>query len=131
MSIRDFAAKFVEAEDAAFQVGDFAALSKIEDANVIYHMGVPLGDIVGHEAHKRDILGTRQACSDVKQEWRYLAGDGDLFAMGYRASGRFTGQKPGFPTPIGKSFTNDYLFVLRLDNQKIVEVWAKGTMAIT
>ena len=131
MSIKDFAAEFVKAEDAAFQQGDFAALSKIEDANVVYHMGMPLGDFVGQEAHKNDIIGSRQACSDLKQEWRYLAGDGNLFAMGYKASGRFTGEKPGFPTPIGKSFATDYLFLLRVENQKIVEVWAHGTMALT
>ena len=130
MSIKDFADKFVEAEDAAFQRGDFGALSKLEHANVVYHMGIPLGDIAGHEAHKQDILGSRQACSDIKQDWKYLAGDGNLFAMSYKASGRFTAEKPGFPTPIGKSFANDYLFVLRLEAQKIVEVWAHGTMAI-
>ena len=45
--------------------------------------------------------------------------------------GRFTAEKPGFPTPIGKSFANDYLFVLRLENENIVEVWAHGAMALT
>jgi hypothetical protein len=49
MSIKDLAAQFVKAEDAAFQKGDFATLSKIEDANVVYHMGPPFGDMVGHE----------------------------------------------------------------------------------
>jgi predicted ester cyclase len=130
MDIKEFAEKFAKAEDDAFQKGDFAALSKLEDPNVIYHMG-PLGDIVGHEAHKKDIMGTRQACSDLKQEWKYLTGEGNLFAMDYKASARFTGEKPGFPIPIGKKISNAYLFVIRLNNGKISEAWAGGNMTIS
>jgi hypothetical protein len=76
-------------------------------------------------------LSARKSSTDIKQEWGFLAGDGGLFAMSYKATGRFVADMPGFPPMTGKSFANDYLFVLRLENQKIVEVWAHGTMAIT
>jgi len=131
MSIGDFAAKFVEAEDAAFQRGDFNALSKIEDPNVVMHMGPPFGDMIGHEAHKQYILGARNASNDFKQEWKLLAGNENLFAMSYRATGRFVADMPGLPPTAGKGFNNDYLFVIRLENERVVEVWARGTMALT
>ncbi len=131
MSIEDFAAKFVEAEDAAFQKGDFSPLSKIEDPNVVMHMGPPFGDMLGHEAHKQYVISARKSSTDVKQDWGFLAGDGNLFAMSYKATGRLVADMPGLPPMAGKSFANDYLWVLRVENQKIVEVWAHGTMAIS
>ena len=74
MTIKDFAAQFVKAEDAAFQKGDFSALSKIEDPNVVMHLGPPFGDMFGHEAHKQYIIGARKASNDFKQDWKFLAG---------------------------------------------------------
>ncbi len=130
MNIKDFAEKFIKAEDEAFQKGDFTALSKLEDPNVIYHMSA-LGEMKGHEAHKQDIMGTRQACSDIKQEWKYLAGDGNLFAISYNSRSRITGEKPGFPVPIGKVVAYDALFVFRVKNNRVNEVWANGTLAIS
>jgi hypothetical protein len=130
MDIKEFAGKFVKAEEDAFQRGDFTALSQLEDPNVVYHMG-PLGEIVGHEAHKRDIMGSRQASSDIKQEWKYLTGEGNLFAMTYKSSARFTAEKPGFPTPIGKKLATDFLFVIRVNNGKVSEVWAGGNFTIS
>ena len=131
MNIEEFAQKFIKAEDEAFQEGNFDALSKIEDPNVVYHMGALLGDMVGHEAHKQDILGTRQAVSNLKQEWKYLTGEGNLFALSYKSSGRFTSEKPGFPTPIGKIIATDILFVFRVKNDKLVEAWANGSYTIS
>jgi len=130
MSIKDFAEKFIKAEEKAFQHGNFDALKKLEDPNVIYHVP-PLPDMVGHEAHKQDIMGTRQAVSGLKQEWKYLTGEGNLFALSYKSSGRITGEKPGFPMPIGKDISTSYLFVLRVKKGKLVEAWANGSFTVT
>ena len=130
MDIKEFAEKFIKAEDEAFQNGNFEPLSKLEDPNVVYHIP-PLPDMVGHEAHKQDIVGSREAVSGLKQEWKYLTGEGNIFVLSYKSSGRVTGEKPGFPMPIGKNIASDYLFVLRVKDGKIVEVWAKGSMAIS
>jgi hypothetical protein len=129
MNIKDFAEKFIKAEEEAFQKGNFDALAKLEDPKVVYHIP-PLPDMVGHEAHKQDIMGTRQAESDLKQEFKYLAGDGNLFAILYKSSSRITGEKPGFPMPIGKNISTDYLFVCQVKKGKLVEAWAKGSFTI-
>jgi predicted ester cyclase len=129
MNIKEFAEKFIEAENQAFQQGNFDALEKLEDPNVVYHMG-SLGDMVGHEAHKQDIIGTRQACSDVKQEWKYLTGEGNLFALSYKSNAKFIAEKPGLPIPVGKKIATDYLFLLRIKNNRIIEAWANGSINI-
>ncbi len=125
MDTKDFADKYVRAEDNAFQKGDFTALSKLKDPNIVYHMGL-LGDTVGHEAHKQDILGTRQACSGIKQEWKYLEGEGNLYVMDYKSFARITGEKPGIPVPIGKKLSTACLFLIRVANGMIKEAWAGG-----
>lgn len=130
MNIKDFAEKYIKAEEDAFQKGDFTALAKLEDANVVYHIP-PLPDMVGHEAHKQDIMGTRQAATDVHQEFKYLAGDGNVFALAYKSSARMIAEKPGFPIPIGKKIAGAYIFVYRLEKGKVKEAWANGTFTVS
>ena len=131
MSTKDIAEKYYRAEDNAFQKGDFNSLSKVEDTNVVWHMGPPIGDIVGHEAHKQYILNIRKAAVDIKQEWKYLAGDGNLFACTYKSSSRLVAEIPGLPIPVGKTINADSLMVMRLQNEKVVEVWSHATMALS
>ena len=130
MNIEEFAQKFFEAENQAFQQGNFDALEKPEDPNVIYHVP-PLPDMVGHEAHKQDIMGTRQAVSDLKQEWQYLTGEGNIFAISYKSGGQITGEKPGFPIPIGTKIATNYLFVFRVKDGRVIEVWANGNYTVS
>ena len=95
MNTKDFAEKVIKAEDEAWQKGNFEPLKALEAPNAVYHM--PLGgpDMVGHEAHKQSIIGARQSWSDIKQEWQYLTGEGNLYAVSLKMSYRITGQKPG------------------------------------
>jgi predicted ester cyclase len=125
MDIKKFAEKFIEAENDAFQKGDFNALAKLEDPNVVYHTS-SFGDLVGHEAHKQNIMSRPQFASDIKQEWKYLTGEGNLFALSYRARYISIGNLPGLP-PAGKEYYRDALFLFRLKNGKIVEVWNNGS----
>jgi predicted ester cyclase len=125
MNIKDFAEKFIKAEDDAFQKGNFEPLKALEDPNVVYHMPWG-GDLVGHEGHKQNIMDGRQAFSDVKQEWKYLTGEGNLFAVSVKERLISKGNTPGMP-PAGKEVTTDSLFLLRLKHGKIVEVWNKGS----
>jgi len=128
MSIKDFAEKFIKAENEAWQKGNCDALEKLEDPNVIYHDMIQGQEVVGFEAHKQYILGGRQMVSGLRQEWKYLTGEGNLLALSYKASGMFTGQVPGLPPPTGKEITSHSLFLIRLDKGKIVEAWYDGTM---
>lgn len=130
MNIKEFAEKFIKAEDEAWLNGNFDALEKMEDSKVVYYMPPPMPDVVGFEAHKQYILGNRQLSSGLRQEWHYLTGEGNLFALSYKATGQFTGQVPGLPPTVGKNFINNFLFLLRLNKGKVVEVWANGNMTI-
>ena len=96
MSIKDFADKFIKAENEAFQRGKFGALKALEDPNVVYHMST-FGDLVGHEAHKQNIMSWPQWFSDIKQEWHYLVGEGNLFALSYKARYISKGNIPNNP----------------------------------
>jgi ketosteroid isomerase-like protein len=131
MNIKSFAEKVIKAEEEAFQKGNFEPLKALEDPNVVYHMLMGLPDMVGHEAHKQDIIGTRQSSADIKQEWQYLTGDGDLLALSYKSSARLIAEKPGLPIPVGKSISTNYLWVLRTKKGKLVEARANGSFAVS
>jgi predicted ester cyclase len=124
MDIKAFAEKFIKAEDEAFQKGG-TALAKLEDPNVVYHMS-SFGDLVGHEAHKQNIINSHQLASDIKQEWKYLTGECNLFALSYQARYTSKGNIPGWP-PAGKEASRDALFLFRLLHGRIVEVWNNGS----
>ena len=125
MDIKEFAEKYIKAEEDAFQKGDFTALEELEDPNVVYHMS-SFGDLVGHEGHKQNIMSSHQLASDIKQEWKYLTGEGNLFALSYKARYISKGNIPGMP-PEGKEAYRDALFLLRLEHGKVVEVWNNGS----
>lgn len=130
MNTKDFAEKVIKATDEAMVNSNVAALEKLEDAQIIYHM--PGGqDRLGYEAHKHDILILRPAISNLKMDMRYLAGDGNVFALSLKSSGRYVSEIPTRPIPFGKYFSDDYLFVYRLNKNRIVEVWINGSTKIT
>ena len=127
MDIKEFAQKFIKAEDEAWLKGNVYAFDEVEHADVVYHLTPPMPDVVGREAHKQFLMTARQAFSEFQLEWKYLAGDGNVFALASKSRGIFTGEIPGFPPPTGKEFTADTLMVLRLKDGKIIEVWEKAT----
>lgn len=124
MDTKAFAAKLIEAYDEALVKGNTKPLKALENPDVVYHMGIR-GDIVGPDAHEQDILGSRMMLSDIKVEWEYLTGEGNLLALSYRARYVSSGKMPGLP-PAGKEMTADNLFLFRLKSGKIIEVWANG-----
>lgn len=127
MSIREFAEKFIKAQDEAWQNGNFDPLEALENSNVIYHRLGRNEEVSGWEAHKQYILTARQAISNLQQEWKFLTGEGNYFALTYEMRGLFTGEIPGFPPPTGKEVTANSLFFFRLQNGKIAEAWANGS----
>jgi predicted ester cyclase len=126
MTTKEFADKLIKAYDEALIKGNTKPLKDLENHDVVYHMGVR-GDIVGPDAHEQDILSSRSAFSEIKIDFKYLAGEGSLFVFSYKALYISNGNTTGLP-PAGKKITSDQIFVFKLKNNKISEVWANGYM---
>jgi predicted ester cyclase len=129
MNIKEFAEKFIEAERKAWEEEDFSKLEALVDPNVYYHASL-LPEMVGRETYKQLVLGMRQSISNPRHEWKYLTGEGNLFALSYKLRGIFTGEIPGMPIPKGKEFTTDPLLLYRLKKGKIAEVWMNGSITV-
>ena len=125
--LREFANKYIAAEDKAWGQGDTSGLAELEDADIVIHMHNLGFDLEGWEAHKQIILDTRGMVSNMQQEWQYLTGEGNHFAMAYNSSSTMPGEEPGTVLDV----TNNSLFVFRIDNGKVVEMWVNGSTAMT
>ena len=109
IDLESFAKKFIEAEDQAWQQGDFTALEAVEDPNIVFHgLGVD-----NFAAHKQYIINARNSNSGIHQEWEYLTGDGNLFALSYRAE----------VTAADQTTTVNALMLFRIGNGRITDVW--------
>ena len=129
MSVKEFAEEYIKAEYEAWHEGAFDSLQRLEQPDVAYRLIAIGQETVGWEAHKQYIQGVRQLAPGIRIQWEYLTGDGNIFAMLFKTSGaRFTGQMPGWPPPTGKEITVNSLFVFRLKDGKIAEVWSNGTI---
>jgi len=131
MNIKDFAEKVIKAEEEAFQKGNFDLLKALEGPNVVYHAYQRPTDMVGHEAHKQDIISSKQGRSFTKLEFQYLTGEGNLFALSIKINARVTGEKPGDPIPIGKNVSGNWLFIGRVKKGKVIEGWVNGYSTIS
>jgi ketosteroid isomerase-like protein len=111
----------MSAEHRAWSTGDVSDLKALEDSDVVYHM--PGVDVRSWQAHEDFIVQGRQKIADLKQNWKYLSGEGNHFALAYDSSATLLGddKKPA------SANTNSYLFFFRLKDQKIVEVWVNGS----
>jgi ketosteroid isomerase-like protein len=118
---RQFAERFVAAENKAWMTGEIGDLKNLERDDVTYHL--PGLDLKGWKAHEDFIVNGRQAVSDLKQNWKYLSGEGNHIVLAYDSSAiaKATDIAPSQTT------SNDYLFVLRLEEGHIAEVWANGS----
>jgi ketosteroid isomerase-like protein len=124
-SPRAFADKFIEAEHKAWANGDLADLKALESTGVVYHL--PEVNLTGWKAHEEYILQARPRISGLKQNWKYLSGEGNHFAMSYEASAvaKADGTNPA------TTISSNNLFMFRLENGKIAEVWTNGTTTTT
>src|SRR5262245_62875231 len=102
---REFADLFTAAETKAWSTGNIDDLKALEDDGVIYHL--PGLDLTGWKAHEDFIVNGRSTVSDLKQDWKYLSGEGNHIVLGYKSSAVLKGD--GKNPPLATS--NDYLFV--------------------
>jgi len=118
-NLEEFAQKYIDAEGKAWALGDTSDLEKLEDPNVVIH-NAGYGDTTGWDAHEQTILGARGMISDLQQEWEYLTGEGNHFAMAYKSYMTMPGETP-------LEVTNDSLFLFRLEKGRVVEIWINGS----
>lgn len=121
--LEEFAEKYINAEDKAWEQGDTSDLEKLEDPNIVYHMHNLGFDLEGWDAHERIILDTRGMMSDLQQDWKYLTGEGNHFAMAYTSHSTMPGEEPDITLDV----TNSSLFLFRIDKGRVVEVWVNGS----
>jgi len=127
MSIKDFAEKFIKAQNEAWLKGNVDAFDEVDDPNVVYHFQPPSPDRAGREGHKQYLIAIRKAFTDIRIEWKYLTSEGNLFAVSLSTRMIFTGEFPGLPPPTGKEISGYEIFLCRLKKGKIVEVWMAGS----
>ena len=127
MSAKDFAEKFIKAEEEAWLRGNINALDAVEDDNVVYHLTPPIPDVVGREAHKQFIGMAVKAFSNIRFDLKFLTGEGDLVAFMYNDHRNFTGEFPGLPPGKGQEVVTNELWLFRLKNGKVIEGWMFGT----
>jgi hypothetical protein len=130
MNIKDFAEKFIKAEDEVWKHGNFAQLEKLEAPNIVIHMSPPFQDIVGWQAHKGYLENSLKSVTDVIQEWKYLTGDGKVFSLNYKSSSKYPNGRQDMGIPAGATTTADFVWVFRVDSGKVVEAWLNGSFSI-
>ena len=113
MNIKKFAEKVIKAEEEAFQKGNFDLLKALEDPNVVYHVYQRHTDLVGHEAHKQDIIDSSKGRVFTKFEFQYLTGEGNLFALSIKING------------------GNFLFIGRVKKGKVIEGWVNGSSTVS
>jgi len=120
-SPHEFADRFIAAENQAWATGNIGDLKALEDTDVVYHL--PGLDLTGWKAHEDFILNGRNTVSNLKQDWKYLSGEINHIVLAYASSAVIKGDDKN----PAQATSNNYLFVLKLKNQKVVEVWANGS----
>jgi len=127
MDIKEFAEKFIEAEHQAIQQDNFDALEEIESPDIIIHVNLA-PDFNGFEAHKQYIIFGRKSTSDLQQEWGYVTGDGNVVSTKQKSTLKV--ENPVFKIPAGSTISADAFFILRLENDRIAEVWTKSSITV-
>lgn len=120
-SPRDFAERFIAAESKAWGSGDVADLRALEAPDIAFHLAGT--ELSGWDSHQAYIVNGRSMVSDLKQSWKYLSGEGNHIALAYESSAvlKATDSNPA------QALSNTFLFVLRLKDNKIAEIWANGS----
>lgn len=117
--IEEFAAAFIEAEIAAWERGDFAALQALEHSDVVFQ-NINGTVFRGWAEHKKAIEDTKAGYNGARitQEWRYLMGEGSMFAVSYV----WTVHLPERPLRIAG------IAVGRVREGKLAEEWGAGSV---
>ena len=129
MSIKEFAEKYIIAWKRAILNGNIATFEALFDHNFVYHYP---GMDVGLEAYPRQhVVELREHSQIIQVDVKYLISERNLFAVDFRGHFKITSEMPGFPGSSGKECKSNYLCLLRVRQDKVIEGWSNGTAVIT
>lgn len=81
-------------------------------------------DVIGLEAAKQYVAGTRLAYSDTQMIYDEWVAEGDAIAYRYHCSMKHTGTSPSLPVPpTGKELTLHGCLVVHVKEGKVIEEW--------
>ena len=125
MSIEEFKAKFIRAEEEAMLKGNVDALDEVYSPDLVIHSEqFPFQELKGIEARKRQVQTNRQAFQIIKLDWDEMVGEGDTIAYRYTLRMKHTGNSPMVPVPpTGKELVVKGGQFLHLKDDKVSEVF--------
>jgi steroid delta-isomerase-like uncharacterized protein len=118
---KDIKAKLHRLYDQAWNQGDQAAIDELYAADVVIHNAAPRTP-AGIEGVRRTIGGFRAAVPDIQFTLEELIVDGDMVANRWSMTGTQQGEFMGTPAT-GEKMTMSGLAMVRVANDKIVEIW--------
>jgi steroid delta-isomerase-like uncharacterized protein len=103
---------------------DLSVIDEIVDANFVSHSSPP-GLAPGREGVKQWATLFRKAFPDIASTADDVIVEGDKVVERFTGSGTHQGEFFGIP-PTGKHFTTTGINIFRIENGKIVELWANS-----
>jgi steroid delta-isomerase-like uncharacterized protein len=100
--------------------GDFSGLDRIYAPRIAVHSG---GKSFTLEQDNESGKALRAAAPDMKVSVERMAGDGDLVAVHWRATGTNSAASAGMPGN-GKPFDVEGMTFFRFDHDRIIEEWS-------
>jgi len=128
MSVKEFAGKYAQAWRLAALTGKTDDFQKMFNPAFVYHDVLIEARLDGYLQHIRDI----QKAAGIKNfELKYLVGEGNLFALDFKARYKFSSEVPGKPGTKGKEVSTHYLCLFHVKDGKVDEGWSAGVSAET
>ena len=102
---------------------DFVRLDALVSSEVVRHGAPPAKYLKGLTKLKEFLRGELVIFPDAYETINFLIAEGEMIAAILRFHGTQTGKLGSFP-PSGKVLETDLMCIFRLENSKILEIWA-------
>lgn len=119
----DLKTKFLRVVNEAWNKGNLDVLDELHSAAYIEHHA-PFPDVVGLDAFKQIVAGTRETYPDFRLTIHELIHEGDKLAARWTWTGTHLGQTPQLAIPpTGKFLTVPGSHIFHIEEGKLVEGW--------
>ncbi len=102
---------------------DFVRLDALVSSEVVRHGAPPAKYLKGLSQLKEFLRGELNIFPDAYETIHFLIAEGEMVAAYLGFHGTQTGQLGSFP-PSGKTLETNFRCIFRLENHKILEIWA-------